>query len=301
VREGVLVAYDGSGPAAAGADLAFQIAAGCNSPVTLVHVLDPKHESSSSGPWAAKLDMLANTAPTSVAVEQRLLVGDVRQQLLAALESSGADTIVAGTQGLGTVRRMMPGGVSRWLFECAPCPVLLTRERAPTHPLPQVLVGVDDSESSLALLDVAQEVAAALFACLILVHVADPHVPPFGAADAYTGVRDALRRHGDEVLHDAHERITAPIEAIQSELREGHPRDELVAACQEHDPTLAVIGIGSTRGLHGLRSGSNACEIVNRVGCPVLTVRPTKSHGGGETATRDTPGRAPRESRRTGS
>ena len=89
----------------------------------------------------------------------------------------------------------------------------------------------------------------------------------------YSGVRRALYEHGERLLHEAREQLAAPLEAVVDDLREGSPRAGLIAACEEHEPAIAVVGTRGTHGFHGLLVGSTARDLVNYAPCPVLAVR----------------------------
>jgi nucleotide-binding universal stress UspA family protein len=285
----IWLAYDGSDTARVATDLAYAIAAGRGARVTLVHVVPPPlpedYPARLADPdtlevlsraavqhWHGTLEVVGWHAPDGVTVEQRVVVGDVAGELVHALADDQADLVVAGTHGLGGLRRAIVGSVSQRLLEHAPCPVLLAPQAPPDQPVPKVVVGVDESESSLAAVSMAQAVAAALSAYLVLVHVCDPRIP-FADGEPYDGVREAIRDHGQQLLHDARARITAPLEAIVEDLREGLPRAQLIEACAEHRPTVAVVGARGAGGFRGLLLGSTARDLVNHAGCPVLVVR----------------------------
>jgi nucleotide-binding universal stress UspA family protein len=63
------------------------------------------------------------------------------------------------------------------------------------------------------------------------------------------------------------------LEAIVEDLREGPPRSQLIEACAQHRPTVAVVGARGAGGFRGLLLGSTARDLVNHAGCPVLVVR----------------------------
>ena len=65
-------------------------------------------------------------------VETRVLEGRPGAALCSFAEEVAADTIVLGTRGRGRIKRALLGSVADYVVRNAPCPVLVTRENAPT-------------------------------------------------------------------------------------------------------------------------------------------------------------------------
>ena len=66
-------------------------------------------------------------------LETRVLEGRPGPALCACAEEVAADTIVLGTRGRGRVKRALLGSVADYVVRNAPCPVLVTREKAPAR------------------------------------------------------------------------------------------------------------------------------------------------------------------------
>jgi nucleotide-binding universal stress UspA family protein len=64
-------------------------------------------------------------------VETRVLEGRPGPALCSLAEEIAADTIVLGTRGRGRIKRALLGSVADYVVRNAPCPVLVTREKAP--------------------------------------------------------------------------------------------------------------------------------------------------------------------------
>ena len=175
------------------------------------------------------------------------------------------------------IARGLVGSVSSQVMRHAPCSVLLFRGDLPAAAgRPTVVVAVDGSEPSLHGLDEAQALAAALNATLRLVHVVDLRAPD--TIELPPASLRRLREHGQQVMRDVSAGVDASLDEVILDVREGRPIDQLLRACEEHLPAVAVVG---TRGLHGFRGllmGSTARDLVNHAPCPVLVARPDGPH-----------------------
>ncbi len=137
-----------------------------------------------------------------------------------------------------------------------------------------ILVATDFSETAEAGVDWAVEVARAHGASICLVHglllpnrMTDfvPSPPDFTAE-----LREAARGR----LDDAASRVRDRGVEVDSELLLGLPSQTILEAADHRKADLVVMG---TRGLSGLRHlllGSTAQRVIQRAGCPVLTVHP---------------------------
>lgn len=272
----ILVADDDSSPAHAGRELAFAIAPALGAQVRLAHVVTDAEDVAEC---QRRLDERAAGAPAGVSVSAVVRRGTPADILIDLAAELKADLVVAGTHGVGGLRQFLLGAVSQRLLEGAPCSVLLCRAPHATEAPTKVLVGLDGSEQSRVALELAERVAVALSACLVLSHVTNYHVP-FAGAQPYTQLRAEVRRHGEQVLRDARRTLAAPLELVIDDLREGWPRDQLIAACEEHRPAVAVVGSRGEGGFRGLVLGSTARDLVNYAPCPVLVARDGAGGGG---------------------
>lgn len=216
-----------------------------------------------------RLATLVATAPSGVTVDARIVEGKPAQVLLDLTTELAPGLLVAGTHGLG-FGRFLSGSVSQRLLEQAPCDLLLFRRSTNGERPTNVIAGLDGSEHANRALEVAARLAAAVSACLILVHVIDDRIP---FAMETHDVRELLREHGAKMLREGRQRVVAPVEAVVEDLREGSARPGLIAACEQHAPAIAVVGSRGVHGFHGLLVGSTARDLVNHASCPVLVVR----------------------------
>jgi nucleotide-binding universal stress UspA family protein len=287
--ERLVVAYDGSEQAGAAAELAFELARNRGARLTLAHVLelpDPYPELGHGAPgtewpidraeneWRERLAELTAGAPSRASVETEVLVANkAAPALLDLLREHHADVLVGGTHGVGGLKRTLLGSVSQQLLEHAPCSVLLVRDRPRLDGPRTVLAGVDGSAATPAVLAMAQRAAVILSAQLVLAHATEELIPSFASTDQEQALRAWAREQGQRILDEAGASVTAPLEAMTVELREGRATHELVALCNERRPVLAVVGNRGLHGFKGLLLGSTARHLVNNAPCPVLIER----------------------------
>jgi nucleotide-binding universal stress UspA family protein len=283
--ERLVVAYDGSKPAAAAVELAFELVRRRGARLTLAYVLelpDPYREVPQVAPgieraeedWWRRLAALAAGAPDGGSVETEVLVANkAGPALLELLRERRAEVLVGGTDGVGGLKRTLLGSVSQQLLEHAPCSVLLVRDRPPLDGSRAVVAGLDGSGATPAVLAMTGRAAAALSAQLVLAHAADELIPSFASIDQRHALRSWAREQGQRILDEARASVAAQLEAVAVDLREGRATHELVALCDDRRPVLAVVGSRGLHGFKGLLLGSTARHLVNNAPCPVLIVR----------------------------
>lgn len=286
----LLVGCDDSAGSARAAAFALALAGATGAHATLLHAgpdpaMTPGHAEAAAAAaeqvmaseraWRTRLAELRERAPAGAEVDVRLEHGSPALALMDAAEATNADLILLGSGGVGPVRGAVLGSVSSQLLQHAPCSVMLFAEgrepAAPAAEAERVVVGIDGSACSRYALRIAQEVAVALGARLVLATAVDPRVafvrhPP-------EAVRELLRAGGQQLLDEARASVAASLEAVEEELLEGAPRDALTTLCERHEPALLVVG---TRGIGGFKSllvGSTSQWMVNHAPCPVLVAR----------------------------
>ena len=141
--------------------------------------------------------------------------------------------------------------------------------------LKDVLVAVDFTDLSSAVLEYAREIARAFSATVHLVHVVDdlayrkPHVSPAELGEMQTTL-EAKAREKLEALLDQELRSTGAHTIVLTSVR---PASAILAYARDASIGLIVIGTYSHRGFADWFMGSAAQEIVRAAHCPVLAVR----------------------------
>ena len=143
----VVLALDGSGEAEAAAGIAAEISTATASELHLVFALPAEPPmsyppyASALGSWESELERAKKEAQSFIEkrAEQineagglqtraHLRFGRPDEEIVRLSEELGAGLVIAGSRGLGGVRRALMGSVSASVVRHAPCPVLVVRE-----------------------------------------------------------------------------------------------------------------------------------------------------------------------------
>jgi universal stress protein E len=173
-------------------------------------------------------------------------------------------------------------GLSDWeLLRLSPLPVLLVKRPRPYH-RPVVLAAVDPTHAfakparlDAQILGLARRFSEALRGQLHVVHAYDPlrasvlaesgaaavSVQQAAAAAAATALERAVR--------------SAAIPAARRHLRGRHPIDAVLEVAAELRSDLVVMGAVSRSGLKRLFIGNTAEQLLDRLPCDLLVVKPT--------------------------
>jgi nucleotide-binding universal stress UspA family protein len=140
----ILVALDGSPDAWRALQFVAGFLSSRSASVRVVHVLaSPTRSRGMDQDAAAHADaerraagekLLADGAAQLngfLEVEQSLLAGDPREEILRTAGESTVDLLVVGSRGLGAIRRLLLGSVSEAVLLHAPCPTLVVPARRP--------------------------------------------------------------------------------------------------------------------------------------------------------------------------
>ena len=141
----------------------------------------------------------------------------------------------------------------------------------------RILVPTDFSEGSEEAWRLAQRLARALTAELVLVHVfvEAPLYAEGGpmSTDKTRGFYLAARAWVEQELG----KWAAPVRAaglvVRESVRVGPPHREIVAAAADERPSLIVIGTHGRGGVERALLGSVADRVIRTAHCPVLSVR----------------------------
>lgn len=192
--------------------------------------------------------------------------------------AAGADLVVVGSRGLGTVRGVLLGSVSQHCLRHAPCPVAIvpTRDHHPVNRLDRVVAGFDGSLFAHAALRWAVDEALAAGATLEVLEAWSVPIPSeslftYGAVDPELQRGPAEAALAECVAGLEHAGLAHPPE---SRLVAGSAAHALAAASADAD--LLVVGTRGRSGVSGALLGSVSQYLAHRAECPLVVVPPLR-------------------------
>jgi nucleotide-binding universal stress UspA family protein len=296
--QGIVVGHDGTAAADLAIDWAAAMAARTGDRLIVHHVvaLDPvpSFTPTTALGWTTGLptwesvdtDRLpgvvrARAQLPAERVEGAHSIGNPASALIA--DSANARFVVTGSRGRGALASGLLGSTAYAVAAHALCPVVVVRGprdgALPPQPGPRhdVIVGLDDLDSSEHALDVAAELAAGAGATLRIVRAVgmpalDTIAYAYGAIDFAHAAKD-LREWGEDQGARAAERVAHdhPGLSVTVEVPDGQPAH--VLALRSLGAGLVVIGTRGRGGFSGLLLGSVGHDLIHDSACPVMIVR----------------------------
>jgi nucleotide-binding universal stress UspA family protein len=235
-------------------------------------------------------DFVAATWPNSAPsprVVYKTAVGEAATTILETAVAEGVELIVAGTQGLGGIRKWLLGSTTERLLRHTQIPVLaVPPDRGEANAstaggaieVGRILAATDFTESSLAAVKYAAQLAGHFSAKLILAHVVEPVIVPaqwrsIAEESAETRAADAATR-----LKAIADRLTLP-RACDAVTAVGRAADEIASLAEHHGAHLVVMGLTSAQGAFAPRPGSIAYRVLSSTTVPVLVVPAAAADG----------------------
>jgi nucleotide-binding universal stress UspA family protein len=281
----ILLTTDGSKDSELAATTAVGLANGTGSELHLVHVgpVVPVHfEPSDVEParlqeearrvldeQTGKVESLGGTVAQS-----HLRMGGAAEEVISLSEELGAGLIVSGSRGRSRIKRLLVGSVSDSVVRHAHCPVMVVRGKPAVFPA-RILVATDGSEEAAMAMRGAGDLAARTGSQLALMHVG-VIVPVYHPErHDYPARYERVRKEAQQLLDEQVLKIEGSGGVVErAVLAMGRADEEIIAAVEEMDADLVVIG---SRGLGGVRRavmGSVSDSVVRHAHCPVMVVRP---------------------------
>jgi nucleotide-binding universal stress UspA family protein len=286
-KHGILVCIDGSAASDAAVAWATRQAIMCKLPITLIHAVPPMVLGWPVGAldaympeWQLEdgqrtIDQARKTVSATLGeseppeIHTEMVYSSVLPALIAA--SKDASMIVAASQGLGALGRLLLGSVTTGLIHHAHCPVAVIHSgegAAPDSDAP-VLVGIDGSPASEAAISLAFDEASHRGVELVALHVwSDVGVFPILGMDW----RD-YEAKGHEILA---ERLAGwqekyPDVHVKRLLFCDKPAQWLLKESERAQ--LVVVGSHGRGGFAGMLLGSVSSHVAQSATVPVIVVR----------------------------
>lgn len=200
-------------------------------------------------------------------------------------EKLPADLIVIPTHGRTGLKHVFLGSTAERVVQHAPCPVLVTRERAAKSRrkrseeaagrMKTILVPVDFSDSSLRALDYAIDLAGRVSARLVVFHAA--HLGDMASVDGFGAQRvaDLTKIAQDDAARQMQEFVgLVNFRGVKYEtvVQTGRPVAEICDIAKGRDVDLIITATHGRTGFEHLMIGSVAEQVVRRAGRSVLVV-----------------------------
>ena len=196
----------------------------------------------------------------------------------------GADLVMGGSRGHGTISSLLLGSVSAEVVDHAPCPVLVSR----TPSIDSVIFATDGSDPSAAAETVLSTWPIFERLPIHVVSVADV-VEPWHTGIAPTMYRQVIESHAQDIAEAKAEytriaeETTARLRVLGRQadavLRTGDAAAEIIAAAAEVGAGLVVIGSRGRTGLASIVLGSVARNVLHGSAASVLVVHEPRAAG----------------------
>lgn len=255
----VLVAYDGSARSLTVRPVAAAAARAFGSQLDVIHVARPD-------------------APPPDLDDHELRIVEAADPAAGLIDAVGATTppalLCLSTHGRGPIGELVFGSVAAQLLRGLHHPLLMVGPELdldPDHSWGRMLVCLDGSATSAAIVPVVRSWALELELELHLLHVAYPLGDPLAgelripdeeeaATEQLTAVADALRAEGIATTWEVDE--------------DTHAASGIVAKLRHRAFDLVALATHGRTGLARLLAGSVATEVVRRAPAPALLLRP---------------------------
>ena len=274
----ILVATDGSAPAAAAARLATSFAHASSAAVRVVHVWNMEVHPR-DGVWDLETrreadELLRNTVDelraAGVDADGELIRADNRHIASALAECAvafDADLVVLGSRGLSDWQSMLKHSVSHQLLTALDCPILVVRGTRPTtqHDPQRVLLAVAGGDDVVPAVQAAVAAASAAGSRVLVLHVEQAIVGPQGFAyvEPDGEVHETINK-ATEML----ERAGIVAEALAA--GPGHVADVVAKAAEGWSADVIVIGSSRMGDLASMVLGSVTHDLLRASDKPIL-------------------------------
>jgi nucleotide-binding universal stress UspA family protein len=215
------------------------------------------------------------------APDVKLVEGSPAEAIMETADSDGAELVVIGSRGRGSLRSAVLGSVSRELAARARCPVVIVplSEESEAGGVggadASVVCGVDGSDQALVAATFAGRLATRLGTRLVLVHARQN----LRAVAAYPGARsttppvtgqeDSVQGLVDKVVEDAEQAAGVSAVAV---VEPGPPAEVLKTVADRENGRLIVIAARGVGGLRAALLGSVAADLPAVAGRPVVVL-----------------------------
>lgn len=266
-------------------DYLAELAAREDVQVLLLHVLpdlaeaDPAQvEKKRAGAEALLRQAAEQLALPSASIRRLIRMGDVATEIIKCALLAGADLIALATHSHKGLGRLLAGSISETVMRRARCPTFICHagHAAVRCPIRRILVPLDGSGHSAAILDAAADLARLHQAELILYHD-DQGFLELETPETAIDFKADLESLRDRLAH-------AGLKARVETSRVGEPADEILQKVEQLDVDVVAMTTHGRRGVSRLVFGSTAESILRHGECPVLSLSTAPAQPGSQQA-----------------
>lgn len=289
--DSVLVAVDGSDPAAAATRQAVNLARTFDATLTVLSVLEERswaHDlvGVETGDEPGRDDLDERTARSLDAAERLAAEAEVacrvavergipNELIETYADATDADVVAMGTHGRTGLDRLLLGSVTERVLRTSDVPVLTTRAFQPERgDIDAILLPTDGSSCAERALDHALAHATRHDATLHALAAVDIRsvAAAYGAGPAVPDIIDDLREPYEQALDDVAERARDADITVETTLREATPHRVIDEYVDDHGIDLVTMGTHGRSGLERHLLGSVAERTIRTSDAPVLAV-----------------------------
>lgn len=218
--------------------------------------------------------------PDSIVIGQ-IDVGDPAKNIVRLADSWPADLIIIGPHDRGLVGRFFIGSVSKAVLKQAGCSVLVAREPGEVVKTNNILVAVDDSAGSQAMVDSILQSAWPKTTRFYLLTAATPNQALYGYQPSAVSNLYALDRH-EEYLRSLYEMVQGIAqrferafgpESVDYSVIEGEPEQVILETAKSLSVHLIMLGSIGRPDLKRKLMGSICQAVALKAHCSVQVMR----------------------------
>jgi len=238
--------------------------------LTLMQVIDRVDEIEPTRAYLSRLER--DLERDGVEALPRVEFGGPVEEILHQAQPKRHDLVAMTTHGRTGLRRAIMGSVAEEVLRHSKVPLVLNRPGAKIGDWKRIVVALDGSPASEAILDEAVRLALLLKVKATL-HVVRVTLPLLPTSDMYFEPPPSVREDPQPYLDEICTRLAKQGLLAVAAVREGFAGQEVVKYAEEIGADLIGMMTQGKSGLPRLLAGSVAEEVLRSAPCPVLIRR----------------------------
>ena len=294
--EKILVPLDGSELAEVALPYAEELAGKLGSEVILLHVCESAQAQYHHMHQLYIQKMVAATkrgakkylekpGDKEITVRSAVLDGHPAERIVDFADEKDIDLIVIATHGWSGIRRWVLGSVADQVVRATKRPVALIRAKGIHHHLAEkgtmnkILVPLDGSKDSEAVIPYAEELASRLRGEVVLLHVVPPPSPVYAVPGETVQIPNTpaevelLKAHAGSYLEKVANALKDKHIKVKFEVKVGNTGNEIIKLADEVHADLVAMSAHGWSGITRWALGSTTDKVLNAGNTPLLLVR----------------------------